>query len=95
MKTIDRLSKLTRIKLSKKENERFSKELMGIVHRTYIFQNFLSKNKKLKGEQEPSRSEISLRKDKSNRPITQKEALSNAKDSEEGYFKSISSLRNI
>ena len=90
LETIKRIAELTRIKLKRNELKRFSGELQRIIKRARVFRT--KELRKAVPMGHPGGFENIFREDIPGKSLSRKQALSNAKRTAKGYFKTISSL---
>ncbi|MDD3647048.1 MAG: hypothetical protein PHS44_00915 [Candidatus Dojkabacteria bacterium] len=80
--TVDRLSRLTRIKLTSSEKKRFSKELTKFSE-----SEFLKRSLSCRPVSHPAGLVNSFRSKGTKPTLSQREALRNSKSTKKGYFK--------
>ena len=84
-KLIRHIAEIKRLKLTKKEVEKFTPQLKEVLE---IFSKISKVNTgKVKESFQPIKIKEFMREDKEEKSLSQKEALSNTKHKKDGYFK--------
>jgi len=83
--TVKRVSQVARIRLTEKEIEKFSKDMVDILGAFRDLERVPTKG--VKPAFQPIETKNVLRKDAVERSLTQEQALANTKNKEKGFFK--------
>ena len=83
--TVERIASLARLTLSEDEVKRFSKELSAVLEAFRVLQKVDTSG--ISPSFHPINLKERTREDKIEKSLSQREALSNTRNEEEGYFK--------
>jgi aspartyl-tRNA(Asn)/glutamyl-tRNA(Gln) amidotransferase subunit C len=83
--TVKRVSQVARLRLTEKEIEKFSKDMVDILGAFRDLERVPTKG--VKPAFQPIETKNVLRKDAVERSLTQEQALANTKNKEKGFFK--------
>ena len=83
--TLERVSRVARLKLTENEIEKFTKDLEDMLEAFHDLERVDTRN--VRPSFQPIETKNVLRKDRVEPSLTQEQALSNTKNKERGFFK--------